>query len=303
MLDQPTRGLDVGSIEFIHRQAIAKRDAGTAVLLVSAELDEVLEMSDRIAVMYRGRIVAIVDGRTADKNEVGLLMATGGRRRRAGRGDDRRRCRAHDARPRRRPRPAPRSLAARLWSDRPACRSSRSCWRCSSVPSSSWRRSSLLPDHQFDLAPAGHGLRRADQGLASAASSAIVNTLVVTAPLVLARAVGRARLQGRPVQHRRAGPVPMGALGAVIVGVAVADQPPVIAIPSLLAAGIIAGACLGLHPGLPQGGLGRPRGRDDDHAQLHRDRRSWRGPSADRSGCPARHRRSPTTSATRRCRS
>ena len=78
ILDQPTRGLDVGSIEFIHRQTIAKRDAGTAVLLVSAELDEVLEMSDRIAVMYRGEIVAVVDGRTADKNEIGLLMATGG---------------------------------------------------------------------------------------------------------------------------------------------------------------------------------------------------------------------------------
>jgi simple sugar transport system ATP-binding protein len=78
ILDQPTRGLDVGSIEFIHRQIIAKRDAGTAVLLVSAELDEVMEMSDRIAVMYRGRIVAELDGRTADKSEVGLLMATGG---------------------------------------------------------------------------------------------------------------------------------------------------------------------------------------------------------------------------------
>jgi simple sugar transport system ATP-binding protein len=78
VLDQPTRGLDVGSIEFIHHQVIAKRDAGTAVLLVSAELDEVLEMSDRIGVMFGGRIVAVVDGRTADKNEVGLLMATGG---------------------------------------------------------------------------------------------------------------------------------------------------------------------------------------------------------------------------------
>ncbi|MDQ6793738.1 MAG: ABC transporter ATP-binding protein [Chloroflexota bacterium] len=78
ILDQPTRGLDVGSIEFIHRQAIAKRDAGAAILLVSAELDEILEMSDRIAVMYRGAIVAERDGRTADKNEVGLLMATGG---------------------------------------------------------------------------------------------------------------------------------------------------------------------------------------------------------------------------------
>jgi simple sugar transport system ATP-binding protein len=79
VLDQPTRGLDVGSIEFIHRQAIAKRDAGTAILLVSAELDEVLELSDRIAVVYRGKIVAVRDGRTADKNEIGLLMATGGR--------------------------------------------------------------------------------------------------------------------------------------------------------------------------------------------------------------------------------
>jgi simple sugar transport system ATP-binding protein len=79
VLDQPTRGLDVGSIEFIHRQIIAKRNLGTAVLLVSAELDEVLEMSDRIAVMYRGELAAEMDGRTADKNEVGLLMATGGR--------------------------------------------------------------------------------------------------------------------------------------------------------------------------------------------------------------------------------
>jgi ABC-type uncharacterized transport system ATPase subunit len=79
VLDQPTRGLDVGSIEFIHRQAIAKRDAGTAVLLVSAELDEILELSDRIGVMFRGELVATLDGRSADREEVGLLMATGGR--------------------------------------------------------------------------------------------------------------------------------------------------------------------------------------------------------------------------------
>ena len=79
VLDQPTRGLDVGSIEFIHKQVIDKRDAGTAILLVSAELDEVLELSDRIAVIYRGKLVAIRDGRTADKNEIGILMATGGR--------------------------------------------------------------------------------------------------------------------------------------------------------------------------------------------------------------------------------
>jgi len=79
VLDQPTRGLDVGSIEFIHRQAIAKRNDGVAVLLVSAELDEVLELSDRVAVMYRGRIVKVLDARTTNREEVGLLMATGGR--------------------------------------------------------------------------------------------------------------------------------------------------------------------------------------------------------------------------------
>ena len=79
VLDQPTRGLDVGSVEFIHRQIIKRRDDGAAVLLVSAELDEVMELSDRIAVFYRGAIVALVDGPSADREEVGLLMATGGR--------------------------------------------------------------------------------------------------------------------------------------------------------------------------------------------------------------------------------
>lgn len=75
--DQPTRGIDVGSIEFIHRQIVAKRDAGIAVLLVSAELDEVLELSDRIGIMYRGQLVAILDASTAEKETIGLIMATG----------------------------------------------------------------------------------------------------------------------------------------------------------------------------------------------------------------------------------
>ncbi len=75
--DQPTRGLDVGSIEFIHKQIVAKRDGGAAVLLVSAELDEIMELSDRIAVMYRGRLVATLDAAGAEKEQVGLIMATG----------------------------------------------------------------------------------------------------------------------------------------------------------------------------------------------------------------------------------
>lgn len=71
---QPTRGLDVGSIEFVHKRILEERDAGRAVLLFSTELDEVLALADRIAVMYRGEILAIVpSGVTAQ--ELGLLMA------------------------------------------------------------------------------------------------------------------------------------------------------------------------------------------------------------------------------------
>ncbi len=72
---QPTRGLDVGSIEYIHRRIIEKRDEGTAVLLVSPELDEVMSLSDRIAVMYEGQIVDIMPAEKTTREEVGLLMA------------------------------------------------------------------------------------------------------------------------------------------------------------------------------------------------------------------------------------
>ncbi|NPV41572.1 MAG: ABC transporter ATP-binding protein [Anaerolineae bacterium] len=72
---QPTRGLDVGSIEYIHRRLIEKRDAGCAILLVSTELDEVMQLADRIAVMYNGKILTIVDADLVTKEELGLLMA------------------------------------------------------------------------------------------------------------------------------------------------------------------------------------------------------------------------------------
>jgi general nucleoside transport system ATP-binding protein len=72
---QPTRGLDVGSIEYIHSRIIEKRDEGTAVLLVSSELDEILALSDRIAVMYRGQIMDIVPAAQVSKEYIGLLMA------------------------------------------------------------------------------------------------------------------------------------------------------------------------------------------------------------------------------------
>lgn len=71
---QPTRGLDVGSIEFVHQRIVAERDAGAAVLIVSSELDEVVALADRIAVMYHGKIVGIVPADT-DRDTLGLMMA------------------------------------------------------------------------------------------------------------------------------------------------------------------------------------------------------------------------------------
>jgi ABC-type uncharacterized transport system ATPase subunit len=71
---QPTRGLDVGSIEYIHGQIVAKRDEGDAVLIVSTELDEVLALADRVAVMYHGRIVDILAPEQATPALLGLLM-------------------------------------------------------------------------------------------------------------------------------------------------------------------------------------------------------------------------------------
>ena len=72
---QPTRGLDVGSIEYIHKRLVEQRDSGKAVLLVSLELDEVLNVSDRIAVVNNGELIGIVNASETDENEVGLMMA------------------------------------------------------------------------------------------------------------------------------------------------------------------------------------------------------------------------------------
>ena len=72
---QPTRGLDVGAIEYIHKQLVAQRDAGKAVLLVSLELDEVMDVPDRILVMYEGEIVGELDPKKTTVEELGLYMA------------------------------------------------------------------------------------------------------------------------------------------------------------------------------------------------------------------------------------
>lgn len=75
LVGQPTRGVDIGAIELIHEKIVEMRDAGCAVLLVSVELDEIMALADRIVVMYEGEIVAEINGRDADKTQLGLMMA------------------------------------------------------------------------------------------------------------------------------------------------------------------------------------------------------------------------------------
>jgi simple sugar transport system ATP-binding protein len=75
LIGQPTRGVDIGAIEFIHKEIVALRDQGKAILLVSVELDEIMSLSDRIAVMFDGRLMGFRDPETTNERELGLLMA------------------------------------------------------------------------------------------------------------------------------------------------------------------------------------------------------------------------------------
>ena len=75
LVGQPTRGVDIGAIEFIHRRLIEMRDGGAAILLVSAELEEIMALSDRIAVMFQGRIVGTLGAQDATTGDIGLMMA------------------------------------------------------------------------------------------------------------------------------------------------------------------------------------------------------------------------------------
>ena len=75
LVAQPTRGIDVGSAQYIHERLVDQRNAGTAVLVISEDLDEVMTISDRIVVMYEGRIIGSADPRTSTREAIGLMMA------------------------------------------------------------------------------------------------------------------------------------------------------------------------------------------------------------------------------------
>ena len=72
---QPTRGVDIGATEYIHQRLLAQREAGTAILLISEDLDEIQTLSDRIAIMYEGKIIGIVERGKATIEQIGLMMA------------------------------------------------------------------------------------------------------------------------------------------------------------------------------------------------------------------------------------
>ena len=75
LVGQPTRGVDIGAIEFIHQQIVSLRDRGKAILLISVELDEILSLADRVAVMFDGQIMGERDPAKTSEKELGLLMA------------------------------------------------------------------------------------------------------------------------------------------------------------------------------------------------------------------------------------
>ncbi|HMS42140.1 MAG TPA: hypothetical protein PKE69_18045 [Pyrinomonadaceae bacterium] len=83
LVSQPTRGVDIGAIEFIHRKLIGLRDAGSAVLLVSAELEEVTALADRLFVVYEGKFVGVVNPKEVSTEEIGLMMTGTSRQQKA----------------------------------------------------------------------------------------------------------------------------------------------------------------------------------------------------------------------------
>ena len=252
---QPTRGLDVGSIEFIHRRIIEMRDQGAAVLLVSAELDEILNLSDRIGVIYRGALVGTFDRADATRDELGLLMASG-----------------HDAARRPRDRIRRPTVRRRRAGSAELRALVRRCSPCSSRLRRSSSRSSsaagvilLVGDNPFE---AYWALLRGMFGCPIASTRSLGrSTPFIGAALAVAFAF-------------RAGLFNIGAEGQLLVGATaaawvgtfsfLADVPGPIAIPIVIAGRRVGGGLWGGIPGVLKATHRRPRGDHHDHAQQHR---------------------------------
>ena len=294
---QPTRGLDVGSIEYIHRRLIEQRDAGAAILIVSTELDEVLAVGDRIAVMFEGRIVGILSGATTRRTRTSACSwaarrSAGASPHDAGSGSLLRKAlvpllavitaflfgavvivltdfvepgpardrsgRGHRRRRRRRARGA----------------TARCCPGRSATRPASWPRS-----------------RAATSATSRPPIRPITETLVAATPLIFTGLAVAISFRAGMFNIGVDGQLMIGALGATITAIALAGQVPAFAI---LIAAIVMGVhvrrLLGVHPRLPQGADGSARGHHDDHAELHRRAGRLLRPALDDAARPGKHR-------------
>ena len=246
---QPTRGLDVGAIEFVHRRLIEERDEGRAMLLVSLELEEILSLSDRILVMYEGEIVGEFPP-TATEEELGIAMTGGGAERRRQRERSPRAPARASARRGRAGGPPRASRSDRARAARRRGRRAAPDRRCS--------RSSMgglvvlvttgkNPSTTYKAIFEGSGLNwffpwSMGRANASLAAFNLQQTLIVTTTLILVGPRGRVRLPLRPVQHRRAGAVPLRSDPRRLDRVVVRGHEPVLHILLAVVIGTLAGA-------------------------------------------------------------
>ncbi len=297
---QPTRGLDVGAIEAVHRLLLARRDSGCATVLVSEDLDEILALADRVAVMYEGRLHGPFDAAVVDVNGLGIMM-TGGEWEPAGAGGTaaaprRRARRGTGARPGRGGRSAPGARPG-LAADRPAGPGSVSAGAAPSAAGG--RRWSLRLERRLEppawtplislvavlvalvisgliIAAVGGDPIRSYAHIFNAAFGSIgviSDTLVKATPLILTGLACALAFRMRLWNIGAEGQLLMGAWAAsavVLAPLLPAGTPALILLPAMMVAGFAGGAALGPHPGRPQGVPGGQRDHRHPDAQLRR---------------------------------
>ena len=283
---QPTRGLDVGGIEAVHRVLLERRAAGVAIVLISEELDEILSLSDRVVVMYEGRIVGSFPSETADIHEIGLLM-TGGRP--DSRGRD-----ARDAGDRRERDPMTLRLEPRTDAPR---------WFTALMTLAALAFAFVLSGFIIWLI-GGDPIRSFGHIVVAAFGSVgvISDTLVKATPLILTGLACSLAFRMRLWNIGAEGQFLLGAWGAsaiVLAPVLPAGTPAIVVIPVMMLAGARGRRPVGLHPG---GAPGASRGQRDHHHPDAQLRRPVLGPVLGvRSVEQGRLSRRPSRSRPRRC--
>ena len=241
LVGQPTRGVDIGAIEFIHRELVKSRDAGCAVLVVSVELDEILALADRILVMFAGRIVGEVRPADADERTLGLMMARRGSR---GAGMS-----------------APRRAAAAPGPTSRCCRWSISRWP-SSPSASSCASSASIRSHAA-AAPGGRAR--------SARREAIGYTLYYATNFIFTGLAVAVAFHAGLFNIGGEGQAYLGGLGCGLAMLAF-DRflPALVLIPLAIVAAAAVRRGVGRHPGLSAGLARQPHRHHHHHVQLHR---------------------------------